>query len=83
MKTFSLNPINGRKSFGSKMHVTEDKNTAKLYSYNTHVATYDLAEGKMTINGKYSATTNTHINAFLHHYGFDTCTAKELEKYML
>ena len=83
MKTFTLNPVNGRKSFGSKMFVQEDENVAKLFSYNTEVAQYDITEKKMTINGKYPPTTNTHINAFLDHYGFTTCTAKELEKYTL
>jgi len=91
MKTFTLNPINGRKSFGSKMYVTEEvvteynniKTVSKLYSYNTLVAEYDHEINQMTINGKYSVTTNTHINAFLNYYGFDTCTAKEMEKYFV
>lgn len=52
-----------------------------LYSYDTVVATYDHLSNKMTVNGWYSDTTATHINAFLDFYGFDTCTKKELENY--
>lgn len=50
----------------------------KLFSYDTHVATYDNLNNKMTVNGYYSATTARHINAFLEFYGFDRCTKQEL-----
>lgn len=30
------------------------------------------------VNGYYSPTTLTHINAFLRHFGYDTCSKEEL-----
>ena len=64
MKTFELAPVNGRKSFGGKAKVIVENNKAKLLSYDTIVAEYDLKSKKFVINGKYSKTTNTHINSF-------------------
>lgn len=81
MKTFNLNTINGRESFNGKARVEEQDGISYLYSYNTKVAHYIHETNKMVVNGYYSATTATHINAFLDFYGFDTCTKKELENY--
>lgn len=81
MKTFSLNPTNGRKSYGNKATVIENDNISVLMSYNTEVATYNHLTNKMQINGYFSPTTAQHQNAFLDFYGFDTCTKKELENY--
>jgi len=82
MKQFELVPRNGRKSFGGKAIVEERENKATLLSYNTPVAHYDKRTRKMEIPKYHSATTGTHINAFLEHYGFPPCTKKELaEKY--
>lgn len=81
MKTFELTPINGRKSFYGKARVIEENGISKLLSYDTFVAEFNHAENKMKVNGKYSNTTNTHINAFLNYYGFDSCSKKELENY--
>ena len=68
MKTFELKPVNGRKSFGGKARVIIENEKAKLLSYDTIVAEYDLKSKKFVINGKYSATTNTHIEAFKNFY---------------
>lgn len=68
MQTFELKPVNGRKSFGCKARVIIENKKAKLLSYDTIVAEYDLKSKKFVINGKYSATTNTHINSFKSFY---------------
>ena len=68
MQTFELKPINGRKSFGGKARVIIENNKAKLLSYDAVVAEYDLKSKKFIINGKYSKTTNTHINSFKSFY---------------
>ena len=80
-KVFDLQPVNSRKSFYGKCKVIDNGKTAKLQSYNTIVAEYDHNTNKMTVNGWYSFTTATHINAFLDFYGFETCSKKELENY--
>ena len=68
MKTFELTPVNGRKSFGGKARVILENDKAKLLSYDTIVAEYDLKSKKFVINGEYSKTTNTHINSFKSFY---------------
>ena len=68
MQTFELKPVNGRKSFGGKARVIIENEKAKLLSYDTIVAEYDLKNKKFVINGKYSATTNAHINSFKSFY---------------
>lgn len=81
MKTFQLTPTNGRKSFYGKAAVVQNDNISVLMSYNTEVAQYDHNTNIMTVNGYYSTTTATHINAFLNYYGFDICSKEELETY--
>ena len=81
MQVFELTPTNGRKSFYGKARVIEENGVSKLLSYDTFVAEFNHKENKMKVNGKYSMTTNTHINSFLNYYGFDSCTKKELENY--
>ena len=81
MKTFDLVPTNGRKSFSGKAIVKQNDNISVLTSYNTKVAQYDHNTNIITVNGYYSPTTASHINAFLNFYGFDSCTKKELENY--
>lgn len=81
MKIFELTPINGRKSFNGKCRVEEEHGISYLYSFNTKVAHFEHANNKMVVNGYYSATTATHINAFLDYYGFETCTKEELLNY--
>ena len=71
MQTFELKPVNGKKSFGGKARVIIENNKAKLLSYDTIVAEFDLKSNKFTINGKYSKTTNTHINSFKSLYGIN------------
>ena len=68
METFELTPVNGRKSFGGKARVIVENNKAKLLSYDTIVAEYDLKSKKFVINGEYSKTTNIHINSFKSFY---------------
>lgn len=81
MKTFDLNPIDGRKSFYNKCRVEQVGNISNLRSYNTIVASYNRDTNKMIVRGYYSMTTARHINSFLDFYGFDTCSKKELENY--
>lgn len=81
MTTFELTPVNGRKSFYNKCRVETDGNISYLISYTTKVAHYNHETNKMTVNGWFSSTTATHINAFLKYYGFDTCNKKQLENY--
>ena len=80
MKKFELTPTNGRKSFGGKAIVVEAFEISTLFSYGTEVAQYDHKTNEMKIDAYHSATTLTHINAFLEYYGFDRCTKKELIK---
>lgn len=81
MKTFELTPINGRKSFNGGAVVIEENGVSRLKSYNTIVAEYNHQTNEMNVKGYYSATTLTHINAFLSYFGFDTCTKQQLIKY--
>jgi len=80
MRTFNLIPVNGRKSFGGKAVVKEWLAVSTLFSYGLDVAQFDHHNNKMKVYAYHSATTMTHINAFLDYYGFDICTKKELEK---
>ena len=68
MQTFELKPINERKSFRGKARVIIENNKAKLLSYDTIVAEYDLKSKKFVVNGEYSKTTNIHINSFKSFY---------------
>jgi len=81
MKTFELDPINGKKSFYGKCKVIEENRISYLYSYDLLVAYYNDEKNTMKVNGYYSQTTASHINAFLNYYGFKTCTKKELKNY--
>ena len=71
MQTFELKPVNGRKSFGGKARVVVENEKAKLLSYDTIVAEYDIKSNKFVTYGEYSTTTNTHIKAFKSFYGID------------
>jgi len=79
-QTAELTPLSRKSFYGKALMITEN-NVTKLKSYNTIVAEYDHNSNKMTVNGWYSSTTARHINAFLNHFGFNTCTKKELESY--
>lgn len=81
MKTFELAPINGRKSFNGKAVIIEENGVSQLQSYDTIVAEYNHRTNEMKVFGFYSATTLTHINAFLSHFGFGTCTKQQLIEY--
>lgn len=80
MKTFTLQPKH-EKSFYNKMKVEQNKNVSQLFSYTTHVASYNKKDNKLTINGYYSATTARHLNAFLEFHGLNSMTKKEIENY--
>lgn len=81
MKVFELTPVNGRKSFNGKCRVEQENGISFLYSFNTKVAHFEHENNKMVINGYYSATTATHINAFLDYYGFETCDKQQMLNY--
>lgn len=88
MRTFYLQPVNGRKSFNNKCHVNVYTNSdgdhySDLISYGLRVASYNHIDNEMSVYGWYSDTTLSHINAFLYFYRFDTCTKQELEEYYL
>ena len=74
-----LTPLK-RKSFYGKATMHRNDNITTLTSYVTDVAEYNHETKKMKVNGWYSNTTARHINAFLDHFGFNTCTKAELEK---
>jgi len=83
-RTFYLTPINGRKSFGHKCHVNEYTNSegnhySDLVSFNTRVASYNHDTKEISVYMWKSATTQSHINAFLSFYGFQTMTKKEMK----
>jgi hypothetical protein len=69
LQIFELTPINGRKSFHGKCKVIIQDEYAKLLSYNTIVAEYDIItkDYKQHIE-KPSLTTNSHIKAFKQFY---------------
>jgi hypothetical protein len=69
LQIFELTPINGRKSFGGKCKVIIQDEYAKLLSYNTIVAEYDIItkDYKQHIE-KPSKTTNIHIKTFKQFY---------------
>lgn len=81
MKVVELVPTNGRKSFGSKAKMITVDDVTTLISYETEVASYNHKTNVMTVNGYYSPTTASHINAFLEYFGFDQCTKKQLKEY--
>jgi hypothetical protein len=83
MRTFNLEPVSGRKSFGNKARVIEENGLSQLESYNTIVAEYNHRDNSMKVFDYYSATTMAHINSFLLYYGFDTCSKKELGQHYL
>ena len=67
----------------STFKIETANNISRLVSYNTEVAIYDHKTNKMQVLGWYSKTTMRHINTFLSHFGFDTCSKKELEEHYL
>jgi hypothetical protein len=69
MKIFELKPNNGRKSFYGKAQVIEqDNGDVELRSYTTIVARIRNGKFERLWDG-YSATTMTHINAFIDAFG--------------
>lgn len=74
-----LQPIySNQKSFYGKAKIIREKGTIKLQSYNTIIA--KIKNGKLHINGFYSATTTRHLKEFMQQNGFTTGTRKQLEK---
>lgn len=81
MKTFELNPVNGRKSFYGKCRVEQINNVSTLLSYNTPVAKYYHSTNKIEVFKDKKLLTNTtltHIRAFLNFYGFEPMTKKQI-----
>ena len=71
MKIFELKPNNGRKSFYGKAQVIEqDNGDVELRSYTTTVARIRNGKFERLWYG-YSATTMTHINAFIDAFGIE------------
>lgn len=71
MKTYELNPNNGRKSFYNKAIVIEkDNGDIELQSYNTIVARIRNGKFERLWSG-YSATTMNHVNSFVDLFGID------------
>ena len=84
MHTYSINPVDGRKSFGNKATVldySEERGLVFLKSYDTIVACHDTVNGIFyrTWNG-YSATTQRHIEAFRQLFHLDSLGKAEWEK---
>lgn len=74
-----LEPIYSNvKSFYGKAKILRENGVIKLLSYDTIVAT--IENGKVHINGWYSATTTRHIKEFLQQMGFKVGTKAQLEK---
>lgn len=74
-----LQPIYCRqKSFYGKAKIIRENGTIKLKSYNTIIA--EIKNGKLHINGFYSATSMRHLKEFMQQMGFTTGNKKELEK---
>lgn len=75
-----LEPIYDRaKSFYKKAFIIrEESGTIRLISYTTEVAT--VKDGKLHINGFYSATTLRHLKEFIEQMGFKCGSKTELEK---
>lgn len=69
MKTFTINPTDGRKSFYNKATVIDHENGIfELQSYNTIVARISNGKFERLWSG-YSATTMRHINSFIDYFG--------------
>lgn len=75
-----LEPIYDRaKSFYKKAFIIRNAdNSIDLLSYSTIVAT--IKNGKLHINGFYSATTLRHLKKFIEQMGFQCGSKTELEK---
>ncbi len=75
-----LKPIyDRRKSFYKKAFVVREGNgIIKLISYTTEVAR--IENGKLHINGTYSATTLRHLKEFASQMGFKSGSKAELVK---
>lgn len=72
IKTMELKPITKQKSFYGKASHFEYKNRVYLVSYDTVVACFDKATGKMLRcidSDLYSKTTAKHIKAFFYLFG--------------
>ena len=85
--TYNLEPrFDNRKSFYGKaiVEITDKAGESKLYSYNTHVATFkagiEKSDDVLIINGYFSATTMRHINEFIQQLGYKKMTKKQVEE---
>lgn len=76
-----LTRFDSRNSFYGKATLLHDGDLTKLRSYNTIVATYNHKTNEIKVFGWYSSTTARHINEFLHFYGFDAMSKKEMDSH--
>ena len=85
MRTFQLQPTNGRKSFYNKCHVNQYEVDGETYSdlisHGKRVAYYNHTENYMNVLGWFSATTAIHINHFLEFYGFEKATKEQMKNW--
>lgn len=77
MKTFSLIPADGRKSFYGKCYVIEDGAEAILFSYDRKIITYNIETGTVETTSyyNYSMTTRRHQKAFCKLYNIQEVKA--------
>ena len=64
-----------QKSFYGKAMVTINRDWHYLYSYGTHVASFNKNTGVFVFKGQYSVTTSRHINEF-----FRQCTGYSIQR---
>jgi len=70
--SYDLRPMyDSRQSFYSKARVDDDKDSTKLYSYNTLICTIDKRNDTITFTDayNYSQTTRRHLREFLRQNG--------------
>ena len=71
--------VNNLNGYYNKALIYQNKTNSNNYilvSYNTIVA--EVKKNKYIIYGYYSETTKRHINAFLHHFGLETLSKRDI-----
>lgn len=61
--------------YKQKLHIDGNK----VFSYDTHVATIDRANGKLLVHGHWSVTTSKHVNHVAAEYGLAKVDAPKPE----
>lgn len=78
MIIITLQPVNGKKSFGNKAKIIIENGIFSLISYDTKVAEFNNITRELKIFEYVSATTGTHINSFLNYCGLEKMTKQEI-----